>query len=122
MIGTGGADQAVLGERPASRLHQLLQRRLVVLPGRADTPRLLDERRELACDERPRMLDPTIEINGRDERLVTVGEKRLLLAATGFFFAPAEEQVLAKAQTLGQPCEGRRGNQRGLDLRKRAPR
>ncbi len=63
------------------------------------------------------MLDAAIEIDRRDERFVTVGEQRLLLAAARLFLAPAEKQVVAEAQTLGQPPERRGGNHRGLDLR-----
>ena len=116
MIGTDRADQPVLRQRRVLRLDQFLQRRLVVLPGRAEAG-VGDERRELAGDEGPHVFDTAIEINRRNERFVAVGEERLLLTAAGFFLAPAKQQMLAQAQTVGEPRERCRGHQRRLDLR-----
>src|SRR5437870_4904395 len=77
MIGTEGPDKPVLRQRSASRLHELLQRRLVVLPGRAWASGVRKERRELAGDECAHVLDAPVKIDGRDQRFVAVGEQRL---------------------------------------------
>src|SRR5207253_5357238 len=76
-------DQTVVRQRQVARLQQLLQRRLVVLPRHAVAPHLVDERRQLTDDERARVLDAAVEIDRRDQRLVGVGQQRLLAAAAG---------------------------------------
>ena len=101
MIGAERADEPVLRQRRIPRLHQLLQRRLVVLPGRAGTLSVGEQRRELAGHECARVLDAAVEVDRRDERLVAVGEQRLLAAAAGLLLAAPEQQVIAEVQALG---------------------
>ena len=101
MIRTGRPDEAVLGQRQVARLQELLQRRLVVLSGDAVPARVLEQRTELAHDERPRVLDAAVQIDRGNQRLVGVREQRLLAAATGLLLAAPEQQVVADGQTLG---------------------
>ena len=92
------ADEAVLGQRQVARLQQLLQRRLVVLRRATPSlPDLVEQRRELADDERARVLDAAVQIDRGDQRLVAVGQQRLLAAAAGLLLAAPEQQVIAEA-------------------------
>src|SRR5690349_2937528 len=81
------------------------------------SPRLVDERFELPRDEGRHLLDAAVEIDRGNQRFITVGEQRLLAASTGFLLAAPEEQVLAKVESLGEPGERRRGNQRRFHFR-----
>ena len=83
-------------------------------PAAAD---LADQRRELAGDERARLLDAAIQVDRRDQRLVAVGQQRLLAAAAGLLLAAPEQQVIAERQPLGLPRQRRRRHERRLDLR-----
>ena len=76
-----------------------------------------EQRRELARDERARLLDAAVEIDRRDQRLVAVGQQRLLAPAAGLLLAAPEQQVIAERQPLGLPRQRRRRHQRRLDLR-----
>ena len=95
MIRTRRAREPVLGERPIAGLEVFLERRLVIVARQAVPVNVVDERRELARDERANVLDPAVEVDRRDQRFVAVGEERLLSAAAGFLFATAEQQVVA---------------------------
>src|SRR5262249_56853180 len=64
-----------------------------------------------------RLLDPTVEVHRSDERLVTVGEQRLLAAATGLLLASAEQQLISKIEALRLPRQSRRRDERCLRLR-----
>src|SRR5206468_12914168 len=89
----------------------------VSLPGDAMAPHVGDERRELADDEGARGVDAAVEINRGDQRLVAVGEQRLLAPPSGFFLAAAEQQVIAELQPLGLPRQRRRRDDRRLRFR-----
>src|SRR5207248_4445087 len=107
----------VLGQRFLVRLQVLLQRRFVILVGEAARANVGEERRELAREERPRLLDATIEIDRGDERFVAVGEQRLLAAPARLLLAAAEQQMIANLQTLRLARERRRRHEGCLGLR-----
>src|SRR5690349_11682402 len=79
--------------------------------------RLVEQRAEFAPEELPDIVDAAVEINRRDERLVAIRQQRLLAASAGLLLAAPEQQVLAELQTLRQPGERRRRDERGLRLR-----
>ena len=78
---------------------------------------IFEERGEFAGDERARVLDAAVEIDGGDERLVAVGQQRLFAAAAGLLFAAAEQQMIPELQPFGLARERRRRDQRRLGLR-----
>src|SRR5262249_23748118 len=117
VVGASGPHQTVLGQRPVARLQELLERRLVVLAGDARPARLLEQRTGLAHDERARVLDAAVQIDRGNQRLVPVGEQRLLAAAAGFLLAAPEQQMIAEAQPLGLPRQRRRRDDRRFRLR-----
>ena len=89
----------VLGQRVAAALQQLLQRRLVVVAEVTGAGDLADQAaRTRAAMNAAGGVDAAVEIDGRDERLVAVGEQRLLPPAAGLLLAAAEQQVLAQAE------------------------
>ena len=69
---------------------------------------------EFARDEGTRVLDTAVEVNRGQQRLVRVGEQRLLAAAARLLFPAAEEQVPAEVQLLG--AAGERGGRDELRL------
>ena len=64
-----------------------------------------------------RRLDPAVEVDGRDQRLVAVGDDRVLAAAAGLFLAAAEDEELAEVELLAEPRQRRRRDERRLQLR-----
>ena len=95
----------------------LLQRRLEVLPGETALLHIGQLRTELPRDEGTRLLDATVEIDGRDERFVAVSQQRQLAAAARFLLATPQEQVVAERQPLGLAAERCGRHQRRLYLR-----
>src|SRR5436305_1993646 len=75
------------------------------------------QRAELTTDERARMLDPAVQIDRRDQRLVAVREQRLLPASTGLLLPASEQQMFAELQPLGLTRKRRRRDERRLGLR-----
>ncbi len=67
--------------------------------------------------KRPRRLDAAVEIDRRDQRLVAVGDERVLAAAAGLLLAAAEDQELAEVDLLAEPRQRRRRHDRRLQLR-----
>ena len=96
MIGAGLAGDPVFRQRRPERLQPLLQRRLVVARERLRAARV-DRLLHFAAQERRRRLEAAIEIDRGNQRLVGVGQQRLLEAAAGLLFAAPENQVFAEA-------------------------
>src|SRR4051812_7828105 len=94
-----------------------LQRRLEVLPRQAALPHFLQQRTELAQDERARLLDTPVQIDGRNQRLVAVGEQRQLAAATALLLAASQQQVIAERQPFSLATQRGGRDERRLDLR-----
>src|SRR5262249_20824277 len=108
MIGADGANQPIIRQRTIARLEIFLQLGFVVASGEAAPPSLGDERREPARDEGPRLVDPPVQINRRNQRFVAIREQRLLSPAAGLFLATPEQEMFAEAQALRLPAEGGR--------------
>src|SRR5262245_66628019 len=117
MIGTERPDKAIVGQAEIARLQELLESGLVVVAADAVLADVRDERRELTDYERARRLDAAVEVNRGEQRLVAVGEQRLLSPAAGLFLAPPEQQVRAEIQPFGLARERGGGHERGFGLR-----
>ena len=64
-----------------------------------------------------RRLDAAVEVDRRDQRLVAVGDDRVLVAPAGLLLAAAEDQEVAEPEPLAEPRQRRRRDQRRLELR-----
>ena len=72
---------------------------------------------QLAAQEGFGRFEPAVQIDGGDQRLVAVGQQRLLEAAAGLLLAAAQDQMLAEPELLGMPRQRLRRDDGGLDLR-----
>src|SRR5262249_58400423 len=61
--------------------------------------------------------DAAVQIDRRNERLIAVGEQRLLAPPSGLLFPAPEQQVLAEVQPLRLARQRRRRHERRLRLR-----
>ena len=120
MRGTDLGGEPVRRQPPVVRLQPLLERRLVVFRERGvrpGPPGFLDQIRELPLDERPRRLDPAVEVDRGDQRLVAVGDERVLQASAGLLFPAAENQERAEVDLLPEARQRGRRDDRRLQLR-----
>ena len=102
MIGTRFSRDAILGQRPAERLQTLLKRRLVIA-NECLRASLVDRILELAAQKCLGRLEPAVEIDRGDQRLVAVREQRLLEAAAGLLLTTPQNQVLAETKMFRVP-------------------
>ena len=75
-----------------------------------------EERSKFSRDERPHVLDATVEIDRRDERLVAVRQQRLFAPPACLFFTAAEQQMLTQVEPLGLPRQRGGRDERCLRL------
>jgi hypothetical protein len=102
MVGTSLTRHTIFRQRPAERLQPLLQRRLVIARERLRAA-FVQRVFQFAAQERLGRLETAVEIDRGDQRLVGVGEQRLLETATGLFLAAPEDQMFAEPKLLGMP-------------------
>src|SRR4030095_1560498 len=115
VIGTSFARHTVFRQRPAKCLELLLQRRLVIARKRLRAA-LVECVLQFAAQERLGRLETAVEINRRDQRLVSVGEQRLLEPTAGLFLATAKDQMVTDTELFRVPSQRLRRDDSGLDL------
>ena len=118
MVGPELLDDPVLRKRQASRLGDLLKRRLVVLEEQVTSVDPLQIRIERREDERARGVDPAVEIDGRNDRLEYVRQERVFASAARLLFADAEQKHLSHTGEARLRRQRRGTDHERLDLRK----